>query len=139
MHDDNTALLACVRSGRNPTMRYLGRTHQAPVAWLKEVCDSGVVNMVYAKSEDMAADVFTNGFSDPERWRHACFMIRVGLPTKDIVALLHSKTPPTLEGGYPNIHNHPKIQVSVKTQRTMGNQVPITAQRLPKVSIRTQR
>ena len=100
MHDDNTALIACVRSGRSPTMRYRGKTHQVSVAWLKEACDPGVVNLVYAKSEDMAADVFTKGFSDPERWRHACAMIRVGLDAKDIRALLASPPPPPSEGGW---------------------------------------
>ena len=99
MHDDNTALIACVRSGRNPTMRYLGRTHQVSAAWLKEVCDSGVVNLAYAKSEDMAADVFTKGFSDPERWRRACTMIRVGTNAKDTQSLPHLPHLLPREGG----------------------------------------
>ena len=36
VHEDNQAMLACVRSGRNPTMRYLHRTHRVSVQWLHE-------------------------------------------------------------------------------------------------------
>ena len=35
-HDDNQAMISVVRSGRNPTMRYLKRTHGVSVAWLHE-------------------------------------------------------------------------------------------------------
>ena len=73
------------------------------------MCDSGVVNLVYAKSEDMAADVFTKGFSDPERWRHACTMIRVGLDAAAIKALLNRPIPPPSEGGDPKLSEPPSV------------------------------
>ena len=34
--EDNQAMLQCVRSGRNPTMRHLSRTHRVSVAWMHE-------------------------------------------------------------------------------------------------------
>ena len=34
--EDNQAMLQCVRSGRNPTMRHLARTHRVSVAWMQE-------------------------------------------------------------------------------------------------------
>ena len=39
VHEDNTAMIQCVKSGKNPTMRYLHRTHRTSVGWLHE--DSG--------------------------------------------------------------------------------------------------
>ena len=68
LHEDNTALIACIRSGRNPTMRYLGRTHRVSVSWLKERCDSGAFTLEYTTSADIAADIFTKGFTDVEKW-----------------------------------------------------------------------
>ena len=35
-HEDNQAMILVVMSGRNPTMRHLGRVHRVSVAWLHE-------------------------------------------------------------------------------------------------------
>ena len=35
-HEDNQAMIAVCGSGKNPTMRHLGRTHKVDVAWLHE-------------------------------------------------------------------------------------------------------
>ena len=35
-HDDNQAMIRVVETGRNPTMRYISRTHGVSVAWLHE-------------------------------------------------------------------------------------------------------
>src|SRR4051812_14337081 len=37
VHEDNSALVKCVRSGRNPTMRHLLRTHRVGVRWLYDL------------------------------------------------------------------------------------------------------
>ena len=66
-HEDNTALIACIRSGRNPTMRYIGRTHRVFVAWLKEVWDVECITLEYTTSTDMAADICTKGFTEQEK------------------------------------------------------------------------
>ena len=36
VHEDNQAMLRVVETGKNPTMRYLHRTHRVSVAWLHE-------------------------------------------------------------------------------------------------------
>ena len=33
-HEDNQAMICVVTTGKNPTMRYLARTHRVSVAWL---------------------------------------------------------------------------------------------------------
>ena len=85
MHEDNTALIACIRSGRNPTMRHVSRTHGVSVAWLHEVCASDHVELQYTQSADMAADIFTKNFSDATKWEHACSQIGIG-----VVSSLHA-------------------------------------------------
>ena len=34
--DDNQVAIQILKNGRNPTMRYMGRTHRINVAWLLE-------------------------------------------------------------------------------------------------------
>ena len=36
---------------------------------------SGDYELRYAESEQMAADIFTKAFSDPDKWTHACTLI----------------------------------------------------------------
>ena len=35
-HEDNQAMILVVMSGRNPTMRHLGRVNRVSVSWLHE-------------------------------------------------------------------------------------------------------
>ena len=46
-HEDNQAMTRVVPTGKNPTMRYLARTHHVSVAWLHEVCQMKKIRMVY--------------------------------------------------------------------------------------------
>eukprot|EP00971_Amphidinium_carterae_P176385 3497255-Amphidinium_carterae.1 len=41
LEEDNEATISIPKSGKNPTMRHLGRTHRVSVAWLHEVFLSG--------------------------------------------------------------------------------------------------
>ena len=40
VHEDNQAMIRIMETGRNPTMRYLHRTHRISVSWLHEVFKS---------------------------------------------------------------------------------------------------
>ena len=46
-HEDNQAMIAVCKSGKNPTMRHLGRTHKVDVAWLHETFNSGHYELKY--------------------------------------------------------------------------------------------
>eukprot|EP00969_Alexandrium_andersonii_P086944 3835010-Alexandrium_andersonii.AAC.1 len=62
---DNQAMMAIVRSGRNPTMRYLRRTHRVSVQWLHERFTEGAaVELKYEDSEDMKADIYIKAFAE---------------------------------------------------------------------------
>ena len=68
-HDDNQAMIRALQSGCNPTMRYLHRTPRISITVLHEIItgQTGLSNDVdceYTTSADMAADVFTKGFTD---------------------------------------------------------------------------
>ena len=67
---DNEAMLQVIKTGRNPTMRYLARTHRVSVAWLHKVYASGTFTFKYKEAKLMAADIFTKPFVNPQDgWR----------------------------------------------------------------------
>ena len=75
-HEDNQAMIRVIQSGRNPTMRYLHRTHRISIAALHELITgqtelSKVVGCEYTNSTGMAVDIFTKGFTDKNKWLHA--------------------------------------------------------------------
>ena len=76
-HEDNTACARIIETGRNPTMRYLARTHRISIAWLCEVCKQIGVNLVIEESSKMAGDIFTKGFTDPLKWAAAQQLINI--------------------------------------------------------------
>ena len=58
-HEDNQAMIRVVATGKNPTMRYLARTHRVSVAWLHDVCQTKEMRMVYEATSRMCAEIFT--------------------------------------------------------------------------------
>jgi len=107
-HEDNQAMIRVVTTGKNPTMRYLARTHRVSVAWLHEVCQMKEIRMVYEETSRMCADIFTKAFTNAVAWRHACDLIQIVDPAV-LVALVRSPDlahqPPGRSsperGGYP--------------------------------------
>ena len=68
-HEDNQAMIRAIKSGRNPTMRYLHRTHRISIAVLNEMVTGKVdvckkIDVEYTSYNSMAAGIFTKGFSD---------------------------------------------------------------------------
>jgi hypothetical protein len=76
-HEDNQAMIQIVRTGRNPTMRHLGRVHKIAVAWLHEQWVAGVFIIFYEKTDLMAADIYTKSFTDKAKWQAVCWLINV--------------------------------------------------------------
>ena len=56
-------------------MRYLHRTHRISIAALHEIITGQVadtkIDCEYTTSAEMAADIFTKGFTDKVKWVHA--------------------------------------------------------------------
>ena len=68
-------MIRVIETGRNPTMRYLHRTHRISNATLHEIITGQVsdtkIGCEYTTSAEMAADIFTKGFTDKTKWDHA--------------------------------------------------------------------
>ena len=74
-HEDNQAMIAVCKSGKNPTMRHMGRTHRVSVAWLHERFQTDDFELRYTESSQMAADIFTKEFTDSEKFKQVCSLI----------------------------------------------------------------
>ena len=82
-HDDNQAMIAVIRSGKNPTMRHIERSHGISITWMHEMFLSSYIILIYEITSKMAADIHTKAFRDPMAWKRACLLINV-LEDKDI-------------------------------------------------------
>ena len=75
--EDNQAMISVVRSGRNPTMRYLEGTHGVSVAWLHEIFQADHIPLVYEITGKMAADIYTKGYDDARKWKSVTSLINI--------------------------------------------------------------
>ena len=110
--EDNQAMMRVCQTGRNPTMRYLKRTHRTSVAWLHEVCASDNVELRYTESARMAADIYTKAFTDAAKWEGACWNIGVCPPASLVQMASLGENPPPQTGG--DLPKNAKIQGRVK-------------------------
>eukprot|EP00971_Amphidinium_carterae_P110799 2194824-Amphidinium_carterae.4 len=77
--EDNEVTISVLKSGKNPTMRHLGRTHRVNVAWSLELLEVFLSdNMVLNKcdTKDQAADSFTKSFIDESGRKRSNLAIR---------------------------------------------------------------
>ena len=76
--EDNQSTIQIIKTGRNPTMRHITRTHGVNVAWLHDCYIKNKFGMTYQKTDGQSADIFTKAFRDAEKWKKACDLIGVG-------------------------------------------------------------
>ena len=57
--EDNAAAIRVIQTGKNPTMRYMGRTHNVDLAWLHEQMTNKQFAMEYCDTARQAGDIFT--------------------------------------------------------------------------------
>jgi hypothetical protein len=80
-HEDNTAFIRIIETGRNPTMRHLGRVHRVDIAALHERLGNratkDAVDVIYTDSTIMAADLYTKAFPEVDKWERAAALINV--------------------------------------------------------------
>ena len=95
-HDDNQGMIGVVRSGRNPTMRHMERTHGISIASLHEHFQRDHFVLIYEITAKMAADIHTKGFKNPLAWKRACMLINLlepdDLGSKDLFDLVQPST-----------------------------------------------
>ena len=61
---DDTAMIEILCTGRNLTIRHIGKTHGVAIAWLHEMYDRPDVWMRYISTTRMAADLHTKVFTE---------------------------------------------------------------------------
>ena len=76
-HEDNQTMIRVCETGRNPTMRHLGRTHYVQVGWLKERFASPDLKLIYEPSSKQAADIYTKGFVSAQKWSSALKLVNI--------------------------------------------------------------
>ena len=95
-HDDNQGMIGVVRSGRNPTMRHLERTHGISIASMHEHFQKDHFVLIYEITAKMAADIHTKGFRNPMAWKKACMLINLlepqDLQSKEVLNMLQPST-----------------------------------------------
>ena len=62
-------------TGKNPTLRHLGRTHRVDLAWMFEQFQREVYDLRYCTSEEQAADIFTKHFVLADKWKQVTQLI----------------------------------------------------------------
>ena len=79
-YDDNQTMIGVIRTGKNPTMRHLERTHGISIGWMHAIFQEGYVSLAYEVTAKMAADIHTKSFKDTVSWAHACQLINIFPP-----------------------------------------------------------
>ena len=70
-------MIAIIRSGQNPTMRHLERTHGISIQWMHEIFQNDLIYLVYEITSKMCADIHTKAFKDHMTWKRACMLINI--------------------------------------------------------------
>ena len=81
-HEDNQTMVRVAEIGRNPTMRYLSRTHRVSVAWLHETPSQQNIGLMYEVSFRMCADIYIKAFTEATKWQAVCDFINIVDPKR---------------------------------------------------------
>ena len=63
VHGDNSASISIAKSGKNPTMRHMGRTHGVSLSWISNEIKCKRFDLGYIHASDMATDIFTKFYT----------------------------------------------------------------------------
>ena len=80
--EDNQATMQILKSGKNPALRHIARTHRVNLAWLSDVfrtCDH--MDIKYCSTHEQSADIMTKGFTNADNWEGATALI--GMRSKE--------------------------------------------------------
>ena len=76
--EDNETMIRVCKTGKNPTMRHLLRTHRVNIASLHEkFYKHETLQLFYEYYGTMAADIYTKSFTSPVKWKSARQAINV--------------------------------------------------------------
>ena len=76
-YEDNETMITVMRTGKNPTMRHIGRTHRVSLGWLSDRFKERWHELVWINTDYQAADIFTKSFTDGGKWNQLLKLIHV--------------------------------------------------------------
>ena len=74
--EDNQVTMQILKSGKNPALRHIARTHRINFAWLSDVfrtCDQ--MDIKYCSTHKQPADIMTKGFTNSDSWDRGTALI----------------------------------------------------------------
>ena len=85
VHGDSSASISIAKSGKNPTMRHMGRTHGVSLTWISNELKSRRADLGYIRTKHMAADIFTKFYPKEKRevWKSMKHLINVYGPDEE--------------------------------------------------------
>ena len=86
--EDNQACLQIIKTGKNPTMRHITRTHGVNTRWLHGRAESKTILPVYCDTHEQAADIFTKAFSSVPTWEHVRALIQIVNPGESLASAI---------------------------------------------------
>ena len=91
VHEDNQAMIQIAHTGINKTMRWLSRNHGLAIRHLYDHLGNEATKddteLVYTRSEWMAADIYTKAFNNKDNWHKACELVNVMDPVNLVEAI----------------------------------------------------
>ena len=75
--EDNNTAITTIKAGFSNVMRHLSRIHNVSLKWLWEVFQLPQCEIRRCDTNEMAADIFTKGFTNAEKWVKALLMIGI--------------------------------------------------------------
>ena len=76
--EDNESTFQIIKTGKNPTMRHISRTHGVNVQWLHDAYTKRLFNMKVTKADEQVADIFTKHMPENNNWKKAVRDINTG-------------------------------------------------------------
>ena len=128
--EDNQSTIQVIKTGKNPTMRHISRTHGVNVSWLHDCYARGIFTMTYQTTDGQSADIFTKVFRDSVKWDHARKLIGVGNATVSRVeknAGAGGAAAEDRDGDVQAPRRHPRI---IRVKRNARQELPLP----PKIS-----
>ena len=77
IHEDNTTCIIAFTTGKNPTMKDLGRALGISLAWGYQRICSGDYIMIHTRTHDMTADIFTKCFQNKNLFKRLKMLINI--------------------------------------------------------------
>ena len=70
--EDNESTFQISKTGKNPTMRHISRTHGVNVQWLHDAYSKRLFNMKVTKTDEQVADIFTKHMPEKKQLEKGC-------------------------------------------------------------------